>query len=171
MPTEAAEIPMAEVEEERVLSIQSHVVSGYVGECRDNRHTHGSHADVFLGNRAATFPLQTLGFDVDVINSVQFSNHTGDFAEMHSPNRADAILDVGYGLTRGHKTTAEELKAIFEGLDANGLSLYNRVLTGYIPGAEALQVIADRIESMRAANPNLVYLLDRKPVGKVLGRR
>lgn len=39
----------------RVLSIQSHVVSGYVG------------------NKVAVFPLQLLGFDVDVINSVQFS--------------------------------------------------------------------------------------------------
>jgi pyridoxine kinase len=43
----------------RVLSIQSHVVSGYVG------------------NRAAIFPLQLLGFDADFVNSVQFSNHTG----------------------------------------------------------------------------------------------
>merc|ERR1712045_163271 len=43
----------------RVLSIQSHVVSGYVG------------------NKSATFPLQLLGFEVDAINSVQFSNHTG----------------------------------------------------------------------------------------------
>ena len=43
----------------RVLSIQSHVVSGYVG------------------NKAAVFPLQLLGFEVDFINSVQFSNHTG----------------------------------------------------------------------------------------------
>lgn len=43
----------------RVLSIQSHVVSGYVG------------------NKSATFPLQVLGFDVDAINSVQLCNHTG----------------------------------------------------------------------------------------------
>ncbi|XP_042866406.1 pyridoxal kinase-like [Penaeus japonicus] len=43
----------------RVLSIQSHVVSGYVG------------------NKSACFPLQVLGFEVDTINSVQFSNHTG----------------------------------------------------------------------------------------------
>jgi pyridoxine kinase len=43
----------------RLLSIQSHVVHGYVG------------------NRAATFPLQLLGYDVDTINTVQFSNHTG----------------------------------------------------------------------------------------------
>ncbi len=44
---------------DRILSVQSHVVSGYVG------------------NKAATFPLQLLGFEVDAINSVQFSNHTG----------------------------------------------------------------------------------------------
>ena len=43
----------------RVLSIQSHVVHGYVG------------------NRCAVFPLQLLGYEVDFINSVQFSNHTG----------------------------------------------------------------------------------------------
>lgn len=42
----------------KVLSVQSHVVSGCVG------------------NRAAVFPLQLLGFDTDYINSVQFSNHT-----------------------------------------------------------------------------------------------
>ena len=43
----------------RVLSIQSHVVHGYVG------------------NRCAVFPLQLLGYEVDFMNSVQFSNHTG----------------------------------------------------------------------------------------------
>lgn len=43
----------------RVLSIQSHVVHGYVG------------------NKSAVLPLQLNGFDVDAINTVQFSNHTG----------------------------------------------------------------------------------------------
>lgn len=42
----------------RCLSIQSHVVHGYVG------------------NKCAVFPLQLLGFDVDAINSVQLSTHT-----------------------------------------------------------------------------------------------
>lgn len=42
-----------------VLSIQSHVAYGYVG------------------NRAAIFPLQRLGLDASAINTVQFSNHTG----------------------------------------------------------------------------------------------
>lgn len=31
----------------------------------------------YVGNKSAVFPLQILGFDVDPINSVQFSNHTG----------------------------------------------------------------------------------------------
>ncbi len=42
-----------------VLSIQSHVVYGYVG------------------NKASVFPLQCMGYDVCPINTVQFSNHTG----------------------------------------------------------------------------------------------
>ena len=42
-----------------ILSIQSHVASGYVG------------------NRSAVFPLQRLGCEVSFINTVQFSNHTG----------------------------------------------------------------------------------------------
>ncbi|XP_050682486.1 pyridoxal kinase isoform X1 [Leptidea sinapis] len=42
----------------RVLSIQSHVVHGYVG------------------NKSAVFPLQVLGLEVDAINTVQFSTHT-----------------------------------------------------------------------------------------------
>jgi pyridoxine kinase len=42
-----------------ILSIQSHVAFGHVG------------------NAAAVFPLQRLGHDVWPINTVQFSNHTG----------------------------------------------------------------------------------------------
>ena len=43
----------------RVLSIQSHVVHGCVG------------------NSAATFPMQIHGLDVDAFNILSFSNHTG----------------------------------------------------------------------------------------------
>ncbi|XP_044752004.1 pyridoxal kinase [Coccinella septempunctata] len=49
---------MAEDSSPKVLSIQSHVVHGYVG------------------NRSAVFPLQLLGFEVDFINSVQLCTHT-----------------------------------------------------------------------------------------------
>ncbi|CAH0751488.1 unnamed protein product [Diatraea saccharalis] len=69
----------------RVLSIQSHVVHGYVG------------------NKSAVFPLQVLGFEVDSINTVQFSTHTaykhikvcdpvmGDNGQMYVP---EEILPV-----------------------------------------------------------------------------
>jgi pyridoxine kinase len=106
----------------RVLSIQSHVVHGYVG------------------NRAATFPLQLLGYDVDVVNTVQFSNHTG------------------YKTTAGTKTSADELNRIFKGLSDNGLNHYDRVLTGYVPGADALAAVESQIRQLR---PSL-YLLDRE---------
>ncbi|HWR11609.1 MAG TPA: pyridoxal kinase PdxY [Rectinemataceae bacterium] len=43
----------------RVLSIQSHVVYGHVG------------------NRASVFPLERMGVEVWPLNTVQFSNHTG----------------------------------------------------------------------------------------------
>lgn len=42
-----------------ILSLQSHVAYGYVG------------------NRAASFSLQRLGHEVITVNTVQFSNHTG----------------------------------------------------------------------------------------------
>lgn len=61
-----------------ILSIQSHVSYGYVG------------------NRAATFPLQRLGFDVIAVHTVQFSNHTGYGSwtgEVFSPNHIQEILD------------------------------------------------------------------------------
>lgn len=44
---------------QRLISVQSHVVTGYVG------------------NRSATFPLQLLGYEVDTVHTTQLSNHTG----------------------------------------------------------------------------------------------
>ncbi|KAF9479560.1 bud site selection protein 16 [Pholiota conissans] len=109
---------------ERVLSIQSHVVFGYVG------------------GKAAVFPLQLLGYDVDVVNTVNFSNH------------------AGYGYSGGSKTTAAELNAIFETMEHNELLMPTRLLTGYIPGAEALTAVERLACRVKHARPNLVYLLD-----------
>src|SRR5690625_6469341 len=63
-----------------VLSVQSHVAYGYVG------------------NRAAAFPLQRLGFDVWAVNTVQFSNHTG------------------YGTWTGDVFTADHVRKVIEGI-------------------------------------------------------
>lgn len=67
----------------RVLSIQSHVVHGYVGNkvatyplqvCYPSFKVKISENSI---NRTIYFHHQLLGFDVDPLNSVQFSNHTG----------------------------------------------------------------------------------------------
>ncbi|KAF8874049.1 bud site selection protein 16 [Gymnopilus junonius] len=109
---------------ERVLSIQSHVVFGYVG------------------GKAAVFPLQCLGYDVDVVNTVNFSNHSG------------------YGRFGGHKATASELDTIFEIMEGNELLAHTRLLTGYIPGAEALSVVEKLAAKLRKSKPELIYVLD-----------
>lgn len=111
-------------QEKRVLSIQSHVVSG------------------FVGNKAATFPLQLLGWEVDAAMTVAFSNHTG------------------YGRWGGSKFDAAHLEDIFSALDANGLLRQSHLLTGYVPGADALKVVARTVDRLRAVNPRLVYVLD-----------
>ncbi|XP_072541610.1 pyridoxal (pyridoxine, vitamin B6) kinase a [Salminus brasiliensis] len=108
----------------RVLSIQSHVVRGYVG------------------NKSATFPLQVLGFEVDSINSVQFSNHTG------------------YEHWKGQVLTADELHVLYEGIKLNKVNHYDYVLTGYTRDVSFLEMVVDIVEELKGANPNLVYVCD-----------
>lgn len=108
----------------RVLSIQSHTVQGYVG------------------NKSAVFPLQLLGYDVDPINSVQFSNHTG------YPTFKGQVLD-------GH-----ELWELIEGLEANDLLYYTHLLTGYIGSVSFLNMVLQVISKLRSINPMLTYVCD-----------
>nr|DAD32010.1 TPA_asm: hypothetical protein HUJ06_010861 [Nelumbo nucifera] len=105
----------------RVLSIQSHTVQGYVG------------------NKAAVFPLQLLGYDVDPINSVQFSNHTG------------------YPTFKGQVLNGQQLWDLIEGLEANDLLYYTHLLTGYIGSVSFLDTILKVIDKLRSVNPKLVY--------------
>ncbi|KAF6138926.1 hypothetical protein GIB67_025655 [Kingdonia uniflora] len=103
----------------RVLSIQSHTVQGYVG------------------NKSAVFPLQLLGFDVDPINSVQFSNHTGKLVyvmfclEIQRPNtRCKFFYQIGYPTYKGQVLNGQQLWDLLEGLKANDLLYYTHLLTG-----------------------------------------
>ncbi|KAH6915743.1 bud site selection protein 16 [Coprinopsis sp. MPI-PUGE-AT-0042] len=109
---------------DRILSIQSHVVFGYVG------------------GKAAVFPLQRMGYDVDVVNTVNFSNH------------------AGYGRSGGTKTTATELNSIFESMEQNELLFPSRLLTGYIPGGEALAAVENLAKKLTSVRPGITYLLD-----------
>ncbi len=108
-----------------ILSIQSHVAYGYVG------------------NRAAVFPLQRLGFDVTAINTVQFSNHTG------------------YPQWEGDIFSADQLRKIIEGLRTLGVfPQLKALLTGYLGNPEIARVIMDLVRELKQVNPNLIYCCD-----------
>ena len=116
-----------------VLSIQSHVAWGHVG------------------NAAAVFPLQRLGFEVLPIHTVQFSNHTG------------------YGQFRGQVFGAEHVREVLLGLRERGvLPRLSAVLSGYLGDAESGRVILEAVGEIRQSNPNLRYLCD--PVMGDVGR-
>lgn len=116
-----------------VLSIQSHVAFGYVG------------------NRAAAFPLQRLGHDVTVVNTVQFSNHTG------------------YGAWTGQVFSAEHIVDVIDGVaERGGIAACDAVLSGYMGDAALGQVIVETAARVKAANPHAVYCCD--PVMGDVGR-
>jgi pyridoxine kinase len=99
--------------ERRVLSIQSHVVFGYVG------------------NKSATFPLQLLGYEVDPLNTVQFSNHTE------------------YSRFAGLRFDKEHIRNLLDGLEENKLLNQSHVIVGYVGNAASLGVIGAYIKLMK----------------------
>ena len=109
----------------RFLSLQSHVAYGYVG------------------NRAATFPLQRLGHEVWAVNTVEFSNHTG------------------YGAWRGRTAPADQVADIVHGIEALGLlARCDALLTGYVGDAALGGVVLDTAQKVRAANPKALWCCD-----------
>jgi pyridoxine kinase len=109
----------------RFLSLQSHVAYGYVG------------------NRAATFPLQRLGHEVWAVNTVEFSNHTG------------------YGAWRGRTAPAGQVADIVQGIEALGLlAQCDALLTGYVGDAALGDVVLETVRRVRAANPRAIWCCD-----------
>jgi len=108
-----------------VLSIQSHVAYGTVG------------------NRAAVFTLQRLGFDVIAVNTVQFSNHTG------------------YGTWTGEAFTPAHIADVLDGVEARGgLSACSGVLSGYQGDPAVGHVILRTVERIRGTHPAVIYCCD-----------
>ena len=108
-----------------ILSIQSHVAFGHVG------------------NGAAVFPLQRLGFEAWPVNTVQFSNHTG------------------YPTCRGRVFEAAHVAELVEGLDERGvLGGCDAVLSGYLGDAALGAAILDAVARVRAANSGALYTCD-----------
>jgi pyridoxine kinase len=117
----------------RILSIQSSVAYGYVG------------------NSAATFPLQRLGHEVLPVLTVHFSNHTG------------------YGSWRGQVLDAAVVAEVIEGVAERGaLGTVDAVLTGYQGSPGVAEVIVSTVDRVRALNPDALYCCD--PVMGDVGR-
>ncbi|GAA5535017.1 pyridoxal kinase PdxY [Deinococcus aluminii] len=118
---------------QNILSIQSWVSYGHVG------------------NAAALFPLQRLGFEVWTINTVQFSNHTG------------------YGEWTGSVFPPELVADLLDGIEARGvLSECAAVLSGYMGSEGTVSAVVEAVRRVRAANPAALYCCD--PVMGDIGR-
>lgn len=108
-----------------ILSIQSHVAYGYVG------------------NKAATFPLQSMGYDVWPVNTVQFSNHTG------------------YGKWRGEIFTREHIREVIQGIEElDMLGQCSAILSGYMGSSEICHEVLATVQRFKSKNPNILYLCD-----------
>jgi pyridoxine kinase len=84
--------------------------------------------------------LQLLNFDVDAINSVQLSNHTG------------------YKTIKGQILSETDLSDLFDGITANNLqTTYSHLLTGYVGNDKFLREISRIIKQLRQANPKIIY--------------
>jgi len=108
-----------------ILSIQSHVCYGYVG------------------NRAATYPLQSLGYDVWNVNTVQFSNHTG------------------YQKWQGMVFPSDHIKDVLRGINELGVTpRCKAVISGYMGDPSIGKVVLQTVAEYRRLNQDLLYICD-----------
>lgn len=108
-----------------ILSIQSWVSYGHVG------------------NAAAVFPLQRMGFEVWAIHTVQFSNHTG------------------YGQWKGMILPPEHLVAVVEGIaERDVLGQCDAVLSGYMGSGGTAGAILSALHKVRQLNPSALFCCD-----------
>lgn len=108
-----------------VLSVQSSVAYGHVG------------------NSAAVFPLQRMGFEVWPVNTVHFSNHTG------------------YGEWRGPVLPAEDIAGVIRGIEDRGvLPSCDAVLSGYMGDAFLGEVIVGAVGRVKELNGDALYCCD-----------
>ncbi|EED17126.1 pyridoxal kinase, putative [Talaromyces stipitatus ATCC 10500] len=85
----------------------------------------------FVGNTMATFVMQSLGCEVAAINTVHFSNHTG------------------YCQVKGTKTSAEDIRNLYEGLTQSYLTDFDVLLSGYAPSAAAVEAVGDIAQDLQ----------------------
>lgn len=119
MNSETVDAPRA------VIVISSHVVRGSVG------------------NRAAVFALETLGYPVWAVPTVILPWHPGH-------GRATRIVPE-----------PEQFSALMKDLErAPWLGEVTGVLSGYLGNAEQARAVASLVEAVRAKNPRATYICD-----------
>lgn len=108
-----------------ILSIQSHVAYGHVG------------------NDAAVFPLQRLGFEVWSVHTVQFAAHTG------------------YGPPKGQVFDAGHIREVIDGIaDRDDFSQCEAVLSGYMGSSSIGEAILDAVARVKSSNPKAIFACD-----------
>ena len=107
-----------------ILSIQSHLALGRVGD------------------RAAVFALERLGFETWAVPTVLFSNHPGR------------------GSFAGRKLAAAEVRALIAGIEKLGVFGECRaILSGYLGETAVAAVVAEAVGRIRTASPGVKFLL------------
>lgn len=108
-----------------ILSVQSHVAYGYVG------------------NKAAVYPLQSMGYDVWPVHTVQFSNHTG------------------YGKWTGEIFSAQHVRDVVRGIEELGkVADCKAVLSGYMGSREICEAVGEIARHFKSLHPEILYLCD-----------
>ena len=107
-----------------ILTIQSLVARGHVGL------------------NAAVLPLQLLGFEVDAVPTVVFSNH------------------LGWKSFKGQALDHTWVHDLVDGVAARGLKDCQALLTGFIGGPELGEVVLHALDTLRHANPRAIYACD-----------
>ncbi|KAK3356221.1 Ribokinase-like protein [Neurospora tetraspora] len=75
--------------------------------------------------------MQSLGCDVAALNTVQFSNHTG------------------YRQFTGTRVSASEITDLYRGLKQSYLDDFDMMLSGYVPGAPALEAVGEIAKELK----------------------
>lgn len=107
-----------------ILTIQSLVARGHVGL------------------NAAVLPLQLLGFEVDAVPTVVFSNH------------------LGWESFTGRPLDPAWVRDLVDGVAARDLTDCQALLTGFIGGPDLGDVVLHALDTLRRANPKAVYACD-----------
>lgn len=127
----------------------------------------------YVGNKIAVFAMQSLGCDAAALNTVQFSQShhprpsldptllARKYIHTHIALRQQPHTDIlsspratgnhtGYKQVKGTKVSAQEITDLYDGLKQSYLDDFDMMLSGYIPGAEAVQAVGRIAAELKA---------------------